>query len=104
MRQRDMDFKEEPYKKEWKVVSLGGGSVPEGVIRIDDDKFMSVRNYCSAKGYRDIGKSDKEFEYEHYALSGLHLFINPQDKIIRAESVSENALYQIVDDFNLPMY
>ncbi len=99
-----MDFKEELYKKEWRVVSLGGGSVPDGIIPIDYDKFTNVKNYWSAKGYRRINQSGKEVKFEHYALAGLYLFVNSQDKIVRAESVSENALYQIVDDFNLPMY
>lgn len=99
-----MEYKQELYKKEWKVVSLMSGAVPEGTIPIDEDKFQKVKNYCTALGYRDVSKSDKEIRYEHYSISGLYLCVNAKDKIVRVESTSETALYQVVEDFGLPMY
>ena len=98
-----LEKRDKTVSRKWGVAPLGG-RVALGVIPIRADIFSEVRRSCEAKGYVPRHTEGKCKRYERPAIKGLYFELNETDKSITAVALSESALYQIVNDFNLPLY
>ncbi len=93
-------------EKRWRVITLNESHSLDNkdIIPIEGAKFKQIRKEILQKGYRRKQTTGEEVEFEFAEIKGLEVFLNENQRTVRARAPGETALSKVINDFDLPSY